>query len=192
MVKYYPKEFNLVQIAKQYPDLELGDLDEEQRFEDIARRKARGKGAPKKAKNKGPHRPSQHFGYTISDLVLQMKVGGRTNENRVVIVSSRRQRIYIHFYCNTNPPRAPISSNVLINNPSNSACNPSLSSTLSSSSSFTSFANHSSNVARPPTRRLRSRVRSVWFNGVDLVSAVLSVAPEVGLQIWDFRTECHA
>ena len=53
MVKYYPEELNLSKLARQYPELEMIDEDEEQRFQDVADRKKRGKGAPKKAKTKG-------------------------------------------------------------------------------------------------------------------------------------------
>lgn len=54
MVKYYPPVINLSRIARENPELELVDEDEEQRWQDIADRKRRGKGAPKKAKTKGP------------------------------------------------------------------------------------------------------------------------------------------
>jgi predicted DNA binding CopG/RHH family protein len=54
MVKYYPPVINISQIARKYPELELIDEDEEQRWQDIEDRKKRGKGAPKKAKTKGP------------------------------------------------------------------------------------------------------------------------------------------
>jgi small subunit ribosomal protein S33 len=54
MVKYYPHVLNLSQIAREFPQLELVDEDEEQRWQDIEDRKERGKGAPKKAKTKGP------------------------------------------------------------------------------------------------------------------------------------------
>lgn len=54
MVKYYPPVINISQIARKYPELELVDEDEEQRWQDVEDRKKRGKGAPKKAKSKGP------------------------------------------------------------------------------------------------------------------------------------------
>jgi len=54
MVKYYPPVINLSEIARKYPELELIDEDEEQRWQDVDDRKKRGKGAPKKAKTKGP------------------------------------------------------------------------------------------------------------------------------------------
>jgi small subunit ribosomal protein S33 len=53
MVKYYPPVINLSQIARKYPELELVDELEEQRWQDVEDRKKRGKGAPKKAKSKG-------------------------------------------------------------------------------------------------------------------------------------------
>jgi len=52
MVGYYPDGFNIAQIMRQYPTLELVDDDEEERLVDVLDRKKRGKGAPKKAKSK--------------------------------------------------------------------------------------------------------------------------------------------
>jgi hypothetical protein len=52
MVGYYPDGFNIAQIMRQYPALELVDEDEEERLIDVLERKKRGKGAPKKAKTK--------------------------------------------------------------------------------------------------------------------------------------------
>ncbi|KAM6500965.1 Mitochondrial ribosomal subunit S27 domain containing protein [Amanita muscaria] len=56
MVRYYPQEINLSQIARQYPELELVNEIEEQRLQDVEDRKKRGKGAPKKAKTKDESR----------------------------------------------------------------------------------------------------------------------------------------
>ena len=53
MVSYYPEEFNISKIVKSYPELEMVDEDEVERFADVADRRRRGKGAPKKAKTKG-------------------------------------------------------------------------------------------------------------------------------------------
>lgn len=53
MVNYYPTSINLSQIIRRYPELEMVDEDEQQRFEDVAYKRKRGKGAPKKAKTKG-------------------------------------------------------------------------------------------------------------------------------------------
>lgn len=55
MMKYYPEVFKISDINKRFPELELVDEDEAQRFADIEALKARGKGAPKKAKSKGLH-----------------------------------------------------------------------------------------------------------------------------------------
>jgi hypothetical protein len=52
MVRYYPQEINISQIARQYPELELVNELEEQRLQDVEDRKKRGKGAPKKAQSK--------------------------------------------------------------------------------------------------------------------------------------------
>lgn len=51
MVQYYPGVVNISAIARQYPELELVDEDEQQRLQDVADRRKRGKGAPKKAKD---------------------------------------------------------------------------------------------------------------------------------------------
>lgn len=53
MVQYYPEEFNIARIARQYPELEMVDEDERQRLQDVADRRKRGKGAPKKTKKDG-------------------------------------------------------------------------------------------------------------------------------------------
>jgi small subunit ribosomal protein S33 len=55
MMKYYPEIFKISDINKRFPELELVDEDESQRLADIEALKARGKGAPKKAKSKGWH-----------------------------------------------------------------------------------------------------------------------------------------
>ncbi|RXW19202.1 hypothetical protein EST38_g6646 [Candolleomyces aberdarensis] len=56
MVNYYPTTINLSQIIRRNPELEMVDEDEQQRFEDVAYRRKRGKGAPKKAKTKADSR----------------------------------------------------------------------------------------------------------------------------------------
>lgn len=53
MISYYPEEFNINKIVKAYPELEMVDDEEEERILDVADRRRRGKGAPKKAKTKG-------------------------------------------------------------------------------------------------------------------------------------------
>ena len=53
MVKYYPQEINISQLAKKFPQLGLVNYAEVQRLKDVQDRKKRGKGAPKKAKTKG-------------------------------------------------------------------------------------------------------------------------------------------
>ena len=55
MVKYYPPEIRISSLARQYPELELVDEDEEQRLQDVEDKKRRGKGPPKKAKTKGTY-----------------------------------------------------------------------------------------------------------------------------------------
>lgn len=53
MMKYYPEVLKISDINKRFPELELVDEDEAQRFTDIEALKARGKGAPRKARSKG-------------------------------------------------------------------------------------------------------------------------------------------
>ncbi|KAK7449650.1 mitochondral 37S ribosomal protein S27 [Stygiomarasmius scandens] len=59
MLDYYPVEMNISKIARLYPELEITDEDEEQRFQDVEDRKKRGKGAPKKARTKEQGRRAQ-------------------------------------------------------------------------------------------------------------------------------------
>lgn len=54
MLNYYPPTFSLASAIREFPELELVDATEQQRLQDIEDRKRRGKGAPKKAKSKGP------------------------------------------------------------------------------------------------------------------------------------------
>jgi len=62
MVKYYPKVPNFSQLIKQ--NLEIGWTNEEAkvRLQDIEDRKARGKGAPKKAKSEDDSRRKNRTG----------------------------------------------------------------------------------------------------------------------------------
>jgi small subunit ribosomal protein S33 len=57
MVKYYPPEANIAQIVRQWPELEMRNYAEEERLQEVEDKKKRGKGAPKKAKEKGELRP---------------------------------------------------------------------------------------------------------------------------------------
>lgn len=51
MASYYPEAFNISKIVRKFPQLEMVDEDEVERFANIAELKKRGKGAPKKAKS---------------------------------------------------------------------------------------------------------------------------------------------
>lgn len=53
MVRYYPPEANIAKVIRQWPELEMRNYAEEERLQDVEDRKKRGKGAPKKAKEKG-------------------------------------------------------------------------------------------------------------------------------------------
>jgi hypothetical protein len=51
MLKYYPTDIKISDINHLFPELRLEDEDEIQRLADVEALKARGKGAPKKAKS---------------------------------------------------------------------------------------------------------------------------------------------
>jgi hypothetical protein len=53
LVDYYPRTMSFKEINHLYPELDIEDEDEKQRLTDLETRKARGKGAPPKAKEKG-------------------------------------------------------------------------------------------------------------------------------------------
>jgi small subunit ribosomal protein S33 len=53
MVDYYPQQLSIAALNTQFKGLNLIDEDEEQRLQDVADKKKRGKGAPKKAKSAG-------------------------------------------------------------------------------------------------------------------------------------------
>ena len=53
MVEYYPNQLSIAALNKEFPGLDLVDEYEEQRLQDVADKKKRGKGAPKKAKSAG-------------------------------------------------------------------------------------------------------------------------------------------
>lgn len=56
MLNYYPKILKISDFNKLFPELKLEDEDEVQRLKDLAALRARGKGAPKKAKTKNDSR----------------------------------------------------------------------------------------------------------------------------------------
>ncbi|EGN96408.1 hypothetical protein SERLA73DRAFT_186143 [Serpula lacrymans var. lacrymans S7.3] len=56
MVKYYPQEINIAKAIRAYPELEMVNKAEVQRLQDVEDKKKRGKGAPKKAKDKADSR----------------------------------------------------------------------------------------------------------------------------------------
>lgn len=90
MVSYYPEAFNINKIVKAYPELEMVDEEEEERLADVADRRRRGKGAPKKAKTKGWGRWSFFLrGSICADglffllpFSLQLIVGGRIGSDK--------------------------------------------------------------------------------------------------------------
>lgn len=53
MINYYPPKFDIAQIVRRYPELEMVNEEEQTRLDDIEFKKKRGKGAPKKARSKG-------------------------------------------------------------------------------------------------------------------------------------------
>jgi small subunit ribosomal protein S33 len=53
MIQYYPPVLSIKELSKAFPNLELADPVEKQRLKDVAAKKARSKGPPKKTKAKG-------------------------------------------------------------------------------------------------------------------------------------------
>lgn len=53
LLKYYPEELDVAAAIRQFKELKVLNEEEEQRLMDVADRKARGKGAPKKVSKKG-------------------------------------------------------------------------------------------------------------------------------------------
>jgi hypothetical protein len=53
MIEYYPNQLSIATLNKEFPGLDLVDEYEAQRLQDVADKKKRGKGAPKKAKSAG-------------------------------------------------------------------------------------------------------------------------------------------
>lgn len=53
MIDYHPHQLSISTINKGFQGLDLIDEDEEQRLRDVADKKKRGKGPPKKAKSAG-------------------------------------------------------------------------------------------------------------------------------------------
>jgi small subunit ribosomal protein S33 len=106
MVKYYPKVPNLSQLIKQ--NLEIGWTNEEAkvRLQDIEDRKARGKGAPKKAKSEGIFSsPLWHCKkWILTCCGLQMTVGGRTGRARSARAHNTRTAMYYNESINRSPP----------------------------------------------------------------------------------------
>lgn len=59
MMAYYPTTLNLSRFIRQNPDMEMVNEDAEERLVDVYERRKRGKGAPKKAKDKTESRRLQ-------------------------------------------------------------------------------------------------------------------------------------
>jgi len=59
MMDYYPQQLSFSALNKEFEGLNLIDEDEEQRLQDVADKKKRGKGAPKKAKSAADSRRAQ-------------------------------------------------------------------------------------------------------------------------------------
>lgn len=104
MVKYYPPEINITQLASQFPELELVDDKEIQRLQDVEDRKKRGKGAPKKAKTKGT--PIQIYIYSeimaeltlSSQLTVEERIGnGRSHLDTALLYIHVQGHIIPHF-----------------------------------------------------------------------------------------------
>lgn len=66
MAQYYPRTINLSQIAREYPELGIVNEYEEQRVQDVEDKKRRGKGTPKKTKDKSTLRPPPLIQFSFS------------------------------------------------------------------------------------------------------------------------------
>src|ERR1700722_2405722 len=55
LIKYYPQKLDLARIMREFPELEFVEPKEEQRLVDIEERRKRGKGTPRKAKDKSDY-----------------------------------------------------------------------------------------------------------------------------------------
>lgn len=87
MMNYYPPTLSLSSIIRQFPEMELVDATEKQRLQDVEDRKKRGKGAPKKAKSKGPSHPTRlppipRLTFSFAFLVFQRTVGVHRESGR--------------------------------------------------------------------------------------------------------------
>jgi small subunit ribosomal protein S33 len=85
LISYYPEQFDINKIVKAHPELEMVDEEEEERLADVADRRKRGKGAPRKAKSKG--RCWLWVSSFITDLFSQLTVGGciRNDDRRSLL-----------------------------------------------------------------------------------------------------------
>jgi len=81
MVKYYPKEISVAKLIKEFPEMEWVNQADEQRLQDIASLKARGKGAPKKTKKNGTVF-WQYFQALLKTNILVTEPSRRANRRR--------------------------------------------------------------------------------------------------------------
>jgi hypothetical protein len=81
MVKYYTPEANIAQIMRQWPELEIINFAEEERLQDVEDKKKRGKGAPKKAKDKGKLRLFCKFAL----LTLRLRRQSQSQQEAIMI-----------------------------------------------------------------------------------------------------------
>jgi small subunit ribosomal protein S33 len=84
MVKYYPPEFNMSTIARRYPELEVVDEYEQQRLQDVADKKRRGKGAPKKAKSASAFRTLLFLNFFTNSHFSRRQSAYSTRKEKVV------------------------------------------------------------------------------------------------------------
>ena len=112
MVNYYPPEIRVSSLARQYPELELVDEDEEQRLQDVEDKKRRGKGPPKKAKTKGACilRQFRLRGLVNVIFFLQptadgLKESGSPFLRTFFVISRRLGMSYFSTFVNSEPGR---------------------------------------------------------------------------------------
>ena len=94
MLNYYPVELSVPEARKMLPKFEIVDKAEQERLEDVNAFKARGKGTPRKARNKGAYQ------CTAREVFLnpfsQTRVAGRRGDDR--------HRVSGAFHVTPSPP----------------------------------------------------------------------------------------
>ena len=141
MVNYYPKDIDLSmsKFAKEWPELELVNFAEAQRLWDVDMKKARGKGAPAKAKDKSVSHSD--IIWNVTQVIVSRPESPDTEKTVDVWITSHIQPFaFVSTRENQHVPfipaasingsdRLPISEMVFENRSLNPCMNPALSNT---------------------------------------------------------------